>query len=510
LNYGNPEWKKKAFDELNNMQITPNKYRQSFENVFDWLDKRPCVRRRGIGTEFPLEKGKGWIIESLSDSVIYMSFYTIIKKIRQHEITDKQLIPEFFDYVFLKKGKVKELSDKTKIPVDAIKEIREEFLYWYPNDFRHTAIAHISNHLSFAIFHHAAVFPKKYWLQAFSLNDLLIREGSKMSKSKGNVIPIALIPKQYSVDLTRLHLGAVAAAESVVDWRDKEVENSKKKLRKFYNFAESIAEVKKKKITYSYRSKLFLSTVKLHMQKAIKAMDDFNAREFIQTGFFNVINVLDRFDKTIDNKIERDQALREIFENLVVILTPVIPHLCEEIYERLGLRKSEKDFCSNTSIPKIELSRTDKLYAKQAKFLDMLISDIDQIIGLLKQEPKAIHIYINEPWKNTLYALAHDLFDKQAMNIGKIMQASKQSPTLKMFMKQVAQEAKNMMKNPTSFRIVMITPAEQKKAIEGFTEILKKRYNTVINVAISNDKDVYDPLNKRFKARPMKPAIYIE
>ncbi|MHA1454229.1 MAG: leucine--tRNA ligase, partial [Promethearchaeota archaeon] len=289
LNYGNPEWKKKAFNALNNMQITPNKYRQSFENVFDWLDKRPCVRRRGLGTEFPLEKGKGWIIESLSDSVIYMSFYTIIKKIRQHEITDKQLIPEFFDYVFLKKGKVKDLSEKAKIPVEAIKEIREEFLYWYPNDFRHTAIAHISNHLSFAIFHHAAVFPKKYWLQAFSLNDLLIREGSKMSKSKGNVIPIASIPDRYSVDLTRLHLTAVAAAESVVDWRDKEVENSKKKLRKFYKYSQSIANVKKKERNFSFRSKLLLSSVKLHMNKALKAMDDFNAREFVQTGFFNVI-----------------------------------------------------------------------------------------------------------------------------------------------------------------------------------------------------------------------------
>ncbi|MHA2309102.1 MAG: leucine--tRNA ligase, partial [Candidatus Heimdallarchaeaceae archaeon] len=66
LNYGNPEWKEKAFKALNQMLIIPNKYRLSFENTFNWLDKRPCVRRRGLGTEFPFTKGEGWIIESLS------------------------------------------------------------------------------------------------------------------------------------------------------------------------------------------------------------------------------------------------------------------------------------------------------------------------------------------------------------------------------------------------------------------------------------------------------------
>ncbi len=510
LNYGNPEWKKKAFDLLNSMSIIPPKFRQTFENVFDWLDKRPCVRRRGIGTEFPLEKGKGWIIESLSDSVIYMSFYTIIKKIRQHEITEKQLIPEFFDYVFLHKGKISEVSEKTKIPENVIKELRQEFTYWYPNDFRHTAIAHISNHLSFAIFHHAAIFPKKYWLKAFSLNDLLIREGSKMGKSKGNVIPMAYIPDQYSVDLTRLHLAAVAAADSVVDWRDREVENSKKKLRKFYEYGQSIANVKKKDYKFSFRSKLLLSSLKLHMYKALKAMDEYNAREFIQTGFFNVMNELDQFDKEITDKDERDQVIRSIFEDLVIILTPVIPHICEEIYDKLGMRKSKSDFCSDTLIPKIKLTEKDRIYAKQAKFLSQLIDDIDQIVNLIKHEPNAIHIYINEPWKNTIYQLAQDIFEKEAINIGTFMEASKKIPELQKYMKFIPQEVKFMQKSPSSFRIEMLSPKNQLGAISGYMTILEKRYNTKITVSIADQQDVYDPSNKRFKARPMKPAIYIE
>ena len=510
LNYGNPEWKKKAFEELNSMVITPSKFRQTFENVFNWLDKRPCVRRRGIGTEFPLEKGNGWIIESLSDSVIYMAFYTIIKKIRQYKITVNQLIPEFFDYVFLRKGKISEVSEITKIPMDVIKEIRNEFTYWYPNDFRHTAIAHISNHLSFAIFHHAAIFPKKYWLQAFSLNDLLIREGSKMGKSKGNVIPMAYIPDQYSVDLTRLHLAAVASADSVVDWRDKEVENSKKKLRKFYEYGHSVAQIQKKDIQYSFRSKLLLSSVKLHMDQAIQAMEDYNAREFVQLGFFNVMNELDQFDKDMKDEIEKNQVVRQIFEVLIVLLTPVIPHLCEELYEVLGLRSSQTEFCSNARIPVIKITEDDKIFAKQAKFLSQLIEDIDQIVTLIKQEPKMIYIYINESWKDVLYHLAQQLFEKEAVDIGKIMAAAKNIPDLQKNMREIAQEVKLMQKNPTSIRIDMLSCDQQLKAIEGFISILKERYNTSFTIMNSDESNIYDPSNKRTKARPMKPAIFIE
>ena len=129
-----------------------------------------------------------------------MSFYTIVRQIHQNNIEPSQLKPEFFDYVFLNEGDIKEVSKITAVAEDIIESIKAEFEYWYPNDLRHTAVHHISNHLSFAIFHHAAIFPEKYWLPAFSLNDMLSRFGEAMSKSKPNVIQIAEVSSKYSVD----------------------------------------------------------------------------------------------------------------------------------------------------------------------------------------------------------------------------------------------------------------------------------------------------------------------
>jgi len=132
LNFNAGNWKELAFQCLDNMVIVPTKYRMNFEYIFNWLEKRPCARKRGLGTKLPFNRE--WIIESLSDSTIYMSLYTISHLLKQNSIIAEQLIPEFFDYVFLEKGAVKGVSKNTKIDEKLLINLHKEFLYWYPVD----------------------------------------------------------------------------------------------------------------------------------------------------------------------------------------------------------------------------------------------------------------------------------------------------------------------------------------------------------------------------------------
>ncbi|MBU4242621.1 MAG: leucine--tRNA ligase, partial [Nanoarchaeota archaeon] len=159
-------WKKEAHDCLNKMDILPEKFRKQFEDTFSWLDKRPCARKRGLGTKFPYDKD--WVIESLSDSTLYMTLYTLADKIKKFKIGESQLKPEFFDYVYLGQGKLKNIAKKLGIPEKQLAEMKESFDYWYPNDHRHTFISHLSNHLSFMIFAHAACLQKKNWPKKIS------------------------------------------------------------------------------------------------------------------------------------------------------------------------------------------------------------------------------------------------------------------------------------------------------------------------------------------------------
>ncbi|MCG3219268.1 MAG: leucine--tRNA ligase, partial [Candidatus Heimdallarchaeota archaeon] len=273
LHFGNHEWKETATKALDQMIVEPAKFRTMFERTFEWLDRRPCVRKRGLGTEFPLTKGEGWIIESLSDSVIYMALYTIIGHIRDNKITDEQLSPEVFDYLFLSKGDVSTVSEMSGISVELLDTMANEFDYWYPNDLRHTAVAHISNHLSFAIFHHAAIFDEKHWMKGFTLNEMLNRKGNKMSKSKGNVIPIAEVPKYSTVDITRLYQVSSSSADTVMEWTDEGLKKLATRVRKFWNITNSIIDYPNDNSynleNASFITKAFVSAAEKHLKTAI-------------------------------------------------------------------------------------------------------------------------------------------------------------------------------------------------------------------------------------------------
>ena len=101
INYGNARWKELALKCLRQMDIIPHEIIGEFENVFDWLKERACARKSGLGTELPWDKD--WIIESLSDSVIYMVYYIIAKYVNTNNLENyNNLIDEsFFDYIII-------------------------------------------------------------------------------------------------------------------------------------------------------------------------------------------------------------------------------------------------------------------------------------------------------------------------------------------------------------------------------------------------------------------------
>ncbi|MFW9904849.1 MAG: leucine--tRNA ligase, partial [Candidatus Thorarchaeota archaeon] len=511
LNYGDKGWKATAWRALNQMTIVPEKYRRSFESTFNWLDRRPCVRKRGLGTEFPLTKGQGWIIESLSDSVIYMAFYTIIEQIHENKITSEQLIPVVFDYIFLGKGKSKEISKETKIDSALLDSMREEFEYWYPNDLRHTAIGHISNHLSFAIFHHVAIFPEKYWLKTFSLNEMLIREGKKMSKSAGNIIPIAHLPKKYSVDVTRLYLISAGSADTVLNWTEEGVTTLVSRIRKFWKVTNSIIDTPPTESlnlkTASFMTRTFIATCQQHLRDAIEQIEAFDGRDYVAHGFLLMLRDVEFYQKTsigIPEK-ERIGALRLILDPWIVILSPVIPHICEELNERMG----NSEFCSLRLIPSIEIPAEGIILNQQMTFINNLIDDIQSIKDLKRSSPTNISIFIAPEWKQELYSTVRNMLETEAFNIGKIMKQLKTMPVFSSRMKVIAKELQKV-GDAKIFRQEFLGSYKEREAVEGYTKYMETIFKCPVSTYIVEIDEFDDPLNRAPRARPTKPALALD
>jgi len=89
------------------MNIIPEEYKKQLPSILDWFDDRACIRKGSwLGTEFPFKKE--WIVEPISDSTLYPAYYLISHYVNTNQITPEEMTNEFFDYIFLEKGDVKQ------------------------------------------------------------------------------------------------------------------------------------------------------------------------------------------------------------------------------------------------------------------------------------------------------------------------------------------------------------------------------------------------------------------
>ena len=75
LDYGNEKWKEEVKKALDQMNVYHSETRNQFEAVLSWLHEHACSRSYGLGTKLPWDEQ--YLIESLSDSTIYMAYYTV-------------------------------------------------------------------------------------------------------------------------------------------------------------------------------------------------------------------------------------------------------------------------------------------------------------------------------------------------------------------------------------------------------------------------------------------------
>lgn len=156
VKYSDEEWTKQTHECLDQLEVVPKEIKSNFEYYLDWLEDWACSRRLGLGTHMPWDEK--WLIEPLTDSTIYMSYYTIAKYMK--DIKPEDLNDAFFNKVFLNKDGANDGS-VNKISPELTEQIQKEFNYWYPLNWRLSAKDLVGNHLSFHMFHHAAIFPKK-------------------------------------------------------------------------------------------------------------------------------------------------------------------------------------------------------------------------------------------------------------------------------------------------------------------------------------------------------------
>ncbi|MBK2095037.1 leucine--tRNA ligase [Francisella philomiragia] len=222
----------------------------------------------------------------------------------------------------------------------ADKMLSEEANYWLPVDKYIGGIEHAIMHLLYARFFHKLMRDQGLVTSDEPFKNLLtqgmvLKDGAKMSKSKGNTVdPQELIDK-YGADTVRLFSMFAAPPEQSLEWSDTGVDGANKFLRKVYNYAYTNKEILAKNITIDV-TKLSKNDKKARYEiyaNLKQAIFDFDKSQFntVVSACMKILNTLNNYDNLSDS------VKLEGFSILLRILSPFTPHICHYLWQQIGL-----------------------------------------------------------------------------------------------------------------------------------------------------------------------------
>ena len=504
VKYSDKDWTEKTYECLNQLEVVPKEIKSNFEYYLDWLEDWACSRRLGLGTHMPWDEK--WLIEPLTDSTIYMAYYTIAKFMNQ--INPEDLNDAFFNKVFLDKDGANDGS-VNKISPELTQEISDEFNYWYPLNWRLSAKDLVGNHLSFHMFHHAAIFPKEYWPKGITVFGMGLLEGQKMSSSKGNVILLSEAIDKYGADTVRLFLMSSAEPWQDFDWREKEVNGIQRRLESIMEFPEKIEKLVEEPIKLSLEDKApqvtksinkwIISQINQKISEATEALEGFQTRKALQASLFLFRKDIDHYLNRITRiESEEKETLKYILNTWIRLLSPFIPYTTEEIWDKYN---DDEIFMSSIAWPVADESVIDEKVEKSEEIVLDLAKDIKEIIKITKSTPETVHLYTAPDWKYKVYDIAQEVGKP---NIGEIIGRSMKA-NLYDNKKELSKFAT---KTGKSFnKINYVGQVDEVSIINDAKTYLEKEINAKI---IVYSEPTYDPENKAQNATPYKPAIYLE
>jgi leucyl-tRNA synthetase len=550
INYGDKKWKELAHECINKMDIVPEEIRQEFNYVIDWLRERACARKSGLGTKLPLDQD--WIIESLSDSVIYMSYYIFAKYVNSNNNNNNSISDDdssnkliinmnnvdalndsFFDYILLGNGDVRQVAAECNISISLMELIRKEFSYFYPLDARHSGRDLVQNHLSFFIFNHVAIFTRENWPRKIVVNGSVLMEGKKMSKSLGNIIPLRAAIKEHSADAIRLAMLSSAELLQDADFSFDAIKGIRSKLDDIYDMAIEHSMVKSKFRSSSTSSSIILAEAKReiedrwlvsrlqnHITDITASMDKLRVRKALHDILYLLDQDLQWYKKRIMAK-NRDDPLVAVsisifLDNRIRMLAPFAPFISEELWEIIGGKSNSIIFAG---WPIVDEDKRDPIAEESEQLIINLISDLQNILKVTKISPTKIIIFTSARWKQQIYQkiLEYILLENKT-NFGDIMkQLIKDAETSKA--KKDPKLIRNMIEDILSDPIearnrrLKLRFFDEKLPLYDAKKLLSlESGNAQAEIIVHSEDEIqkYDPREKSKYSRPFKPAIYIE
>ena len=216
--------------------------------------------------------------------------------------------------------------------------------YWMPVDQYTGGIEHAILHLLYSRF-----FQKLLRDEGLSSADepftnlltqgMVLKDGAKMSKAKGNTVdPQELIDK-YGADTVRLFMISAASPEQALEWSDKGVQGAYRFLKKLWVLIDKHCSEDPLKPIDDLNGNQKELRYKTH-STIVKVSDDIGRRYKFNTAIAAIMELLNSVTRFDDDSHKGRSVVRESLETIILLLSPIVPHICHELWQKLNYKTS--------------------------------------------------------------------------------------------------------------------------------------------------------------------------
>ena len=219
----------------------------------------------------------------------------------------------------------------------------EKANYWLPVDQYVGGIEHAILHLLYARFYHKLLRDLGYVTSDEPFDNLLtqgmvLKDGAKMSKSKGNTVDPKELIEKYGADTVRLFSMFAAPPEHSLEWSDEGVEGSYRYLKRIWQNVSDFAvnnDATNQVNHNDLSSEQKAIRCKIH-ETIKKVSDDFGVRKIFNTAIAACMELTNALVKFKDNSENGKAICHEGWSVIVKMLAPIVPHITQSLWEQLG------------------------------------------------------------------------------------------------------------------------------------------------------------------------------
>ena len=227
--------------------------------------------------------------------------------------------------------------------------------YWLPVDQYIGGVEHAILHLLYARFFTKVLRDLGYITASEPFANLLtqgmvIKDGAKMSKSKGNVVDPSKLIAQYGADTVRLFSLFAAPPERDLEWSAQGVEGASRFLNRVYRYVDSHCETLRS-YNGEFPDQLDDENRKLHRkthQTIRKVTQDLESNFHFNTAISAVMELVNMMIGLSSEESQSDihpSVIKEAITTTLTLLYPMTPHFCSELWEKTGNSSTLEDVC---------------------------------------------------------------------------------------------------------------------------------------------------------------------